>query len=78
MENYITRYIPLVDFIKLGGTPIAGMKLYTNPHHPPIRKELTFIEIVPGKGVRVENEEDLFGTGWVYTEQKLKLWPNIK
>jgi len=73
MENYITKYISLADFITLGGIPVAGMKLRTNPDYPSLKKDFIFIELIPGKGVKLEGQDNLFGTGWIYTEQKLQL-----
>lgn len=74
MENYITKYISLEEFITLGGILVNGMKVCTNPDRPSHKKFFTFVELIPGKGVKIEGQDNLFGTGWVYTEQKLQLY----
>jgi len=76
MDTFIEEFISLVDFIKLGGKPEIGMQLMTNPwpHIPNESKKIfTFQEIVPGRGVRVKERDNLLGTGYLYTRQKLKL-----
>ena len=60
------------------------MKLFTNPRldvHTHISKdcysghskEFTFVEIVEGEGVRVEESEKILGEGWLYMVEELQL-----
>lgn len=80
------EYISLHKFVKMGGKPEKGMKVYINPPfknakdlvrnargYDKMCKEYTLNEIVPEKGVKVDEVKRHLGTGCVYTLQKFKL-----
>ena len=81
--------LTLEDYIELGGIPYKGLKLFTCPgidvpnqikkdFYSKNSKTFTFVEIVEGKGVRVEESEKFLGTGWLFLVEEVMLCKNQK
>lgn len=78
--------ISLQQYLDMGGVPEKGLKLFTRPELDilmclPDKKfysenstEFTFIEYIPGKGVKVEEKEKLLGTAWLFLITEVELF----
>ena len=76
--------LSIENLLDLGGTIEKGTKLITHPNigmgintksvtDTAYTKEYTFVELVEGEGVKVEETDSLLGTGWLFTTAEVTL-----